>query len=596
MKETKMRLDQLRKAMKKNKIDMYLIPMSDFHSSEYVNDYFKEIEYLTGFTGTNATVVVTEKKSGLWTDGRYFIQAKRELKGSGTDLFEMGEEGVPTVEEFIRKNLKKGQNLAYDGRVFSLNQHKSYETIAKANSARVSISKNLLDSIWKERPELPKTQLWELKKKYAGVTYQEKVTSLRGEMKKLGAKAHLLTSLYDIAWLLNLRADDIASVPVFMSYFYLKEKSAVLYVAKEALNDKVNKYLADNKVKVRDYDDIYKDLKKETVASVLIDPDIVNIALIKSFPKKTVFIENANPTEMGRSVKNKIEIKNTKEAHIKDGVAVTKFIYWLKTHMGKEEITEMSASDVLLNFRKEQKNFLDVSFDTIAAYGPNAAMMHYTATEDNNAVLKPKSFLLVDSGGHYLEGTTDITRTIVVGKLTKEEKHAFTTVVRSNMRLQEAHFPVGCIGANLDILARGPVWDEGLDYRCGTGHGVGHILNVHEGPQSFRWRVPDKGKVWELRPGMITTDEPGLYVEDGYGIRIENELLCVEDQKTEYGQFLKFEQLTFAPIDIDAINPEELTHLERKALNDYHAAVYEKISPYLTEEEAKWLKTVTREI
>lgn len=594
MKETKMRLDQLRLVMKKNKVDMYLIPMSDFHSSEYVTDYFKEIEFLTGFTGTNATVVVTEKKSGLWTDGRYFIQAKRELKGSGTVLFEMGEEGVPTVEEFIRKNLKKGQNLAFDGRLFSLNQYKTYETIAKANAAKVSIGKNLMGFVWKERPALPKTQLWELKKKYAGVTYQEKVTSLRGEMKKLGAKAHLLTSLYDIAWLLNLRADDIASVPVFMSYFYVKEKSAVLYVAKEALNDKVNKYLADNKVKVREYDDIYKDLKKEEVASVLIDPEIVNVALIKSFPKKTALIEAANPTELSRSIKNKIEIKNTKEAHIKDGVAVTKFIYWLKTHIGKEEITEMSASDVLLNFRKEQENFLDVSFDTIAAYGPNAAMMHYTATEDNNAVLKEKSFLLVDSGGHYLEGTTDITRTIAVGKLTEEEKHAFTTVVRSNMRLQEAHFPVGCIGANLDILARGPVWDEGLDYRCGTGHGVGHILNVHEGPQSFRWRVPDKGKVWELRPGMITTDEPGLYVEDGYGIRIENELLCVLDKKTEYGQFLKFEQLTYAPIEREAINVEELTHLERKALNDYHAAVYEKISPYLNADEAKWLKEVTQ--
>lgn len=596
MKTTKTRLDNLRQIMKKNKVDMYLIPMSDFHSSEYVGDYFKEIEYVTGFTGTNATVVVTETKSGLWTDGRYFIQAKRELKGSGTTLYEMGEEGVPTVEEFIRKNLKKDQTLAYDGRVFSLNQHKTYETIAKANGAKISFKKNLLDKIWGDRPELPKTKLWELKKKYAGVTCEEKMKNLREEMKKQGAKAHLLTSLYDIAWLLNLRADDIASVPVFMSYFFLKEKSAVLYVALEAIDEKVAEYLKNNQIEVKEYNDIYKDLKNETVESVLIDPNIVNIALVKSFPKKTVFIEGANPTELGRSVKNKIEIKNTKEAHIKDGVAVTKFIYWLKHHIGKEEITEMYASDVLLNFRKQQEHFLDVSFDTIAAYGPNAAMMHYTATKDNNAVLKPKSFLLVDSGGHYLEGTTDITRTIALGKLTKEEKHAFTLVVRSNMRLQDAHFPVGCIGANLDILARGPVWDEGLDYRCGTGHGVGHILNVHEGPQSFRWRVPDKGKVWELRPGMITTDEPGLYVEDGYGIRIENELLCVTDQKTEYGQFLKFEQLTYAPIERDAINPEELTHLERKALNDYHAAVYEKISPYLTKEEAQWLKEVTAPI
>ena len=596
MKTTKQRLDHLRQVMKKNKVDVYVIPLSDFHSSEYVNDYFKEIEFLTGFSGSNATVVVTDKKSGLWTDGRYFIQAKREIKGSGTTLFEMGEEGVPTIEEFLRKNLKKGQVLGYDGRVFSLSQHRTFEAIAKEVGAKVSVKKNLVDYIWNERPCLPKTALWELKKKYAGVTYEEKVAELRKTMKKMGAKAHLLTSLYDIAWLLNLRADDVESVPVFMSYFYVKEKSAVLYVAPEAVDEKVAKYLSDNNIKVKEYDDIYKDLAKETVESVLLDPEIVNAALVTALPKKTKLIEDCNPTELARSIKNKIEIKNTREAHIKDGVAVTKFIYWLKQNIGKIEITEMSAAEKLLEFRREQEHFLDVSFETISAYGPNAAMMHYTATEDNNAVLKPKSFLLVDSGGHYLEGTTDITRTISLGKLTKEEKHAFTLVVRSNMRLQEARFLDGCIGANLDILARGPVWDEGLDYRCGTGHGVGHILNVHEGPQNFRWKVADRSKTWKLRPGMITTDEPGLYVEDGYGIRIENELLCVYDKKTEYGQFLKFDQLTFAPIEVDAINVEELTHLERKALNDYHAAVYEKISPYLTKDEAAWLKTVTKAI
>lgn len=592
--ETKKRLEALRAEMKKNKIDMYLIPMSDFHASEYVTDYFKETEFLSGFTGENATVVVTQTKSGLWTDGRFFIQAKRELKGSGTTLFEMGEEGVPTVFEYIKKNLKENQTLGYDGRVISLANHRKYEAIAKENKAKINVKKNLIDKIWKERPSLPKTSLWVLQKKYAGVTLEEKLTNLRKVMKEKGADAHLLTCLYDNAWLLNLRANDIASVPVFMSYVYVKQNKCVLYAFTEAIDKKVAKYLEDNKVVVKNYDEIYKDLAKETAKKVLIDPAIVNVALIKSFPAKTQFVEDYNPTEIARAIKNKTEIKNTKEAHIKDGVAVTKFIYWLKKNVGKKKITEMSASDVLLEYRKEQKNFLDVSFDTISAYGPNAAMMHYSATEEHNAEILNKSFLLVDSGGHYLEGTTDITRTIAVGPLTEEEKHAYTTVTRCNLRLQEAHFPKGCIGQNLDILARGPVWDEGLDYRCGTGHGVGHILSVHEGPQGFRWKVLDKSKVWELQPGMITTDEPGLYVEDGYGIRIENELLCVEDQKTEYGQFYKFEQLTFAPFEVEAINVDELTHLERKALNDYHAAVYEKISPYLTKEEAAWLKKVTK--
>ncbi len=593
---TSKRLENLRRVMKEKKVDYYMIPMSDFHSSEYVNDYFKEIAFLTGFTGTNATVVVSQKESALWTDGRYFNQAKRELLGSGTTLYEMGEEGVPTVEEYLKKNLKKGQTLAYDGRVFSLTQHKTYRKIAKKNKADIVIDYNLLDEVWEDRPALPKKKIWILKKKYAGVTYEKKVADIRKAMKKHKAQAHLLTSLYDIAWLLNLRGDDIACVPVFMAYFYLTKEDAVLYVAEKSLNGKVREYLEENDITVKEYDAIYEDLKEVDIASVLVDPDIVNVALLESLPSDVKVIKASNPSELMRSVKNETEIKNTKEAHIKDGVAVTKFIYWLKTHVGEEEITEMSAAQKLLEFRQEQEHFLDVSFDTISAYKGNAAMMHYEATEEHNAKIEPKGFLLVDSGGHYLEGTTDITRTIAVGKLSKEERKAFTLVVRSNMRLQEAHFPEGCVGVNLDILARGPVWDEGLDYRCGTGHGVGHILNVHEGPQRFHWRITDTFKPWALKPGMITTDEPGLYVEDGYGIRIENELLCVKDQKTEYGQFLKFQQLTFAPIEVEAILPEMLTQYERKALNDYHAAVYEKISPYLDKKEAAWLKQVTKPI
>jgi len=435
-----------------------------------------------------------------------------------------------------------------------------------------------------------------VKKPYAGVSAKSKIKQVFEVMKEKKADAFLLTSLYDIAWLLNLRGDDISSVPVFMSYFYLTFHDATLYVDKKSLNAEVKKHLEKNQITVKGYEDIYKDLKHVKEKNVLLDPAIVNAALISAFPKKVSFVEDANPTELMKAIKNEVEQENTRLAHIKDGVAVTKFIYWLKQNIGKTEITEVSAAEKLLEFREAQEHFIDVSFDTIAAYGPNAAMMHYEATPESYSVLEPKGFLLVDSGGHYLEGTTDITRTIVLGPLTEHEREAYTLTVRSHLRLLDAHFPDGATGQNLDILARGPMWDLGLDYRCGTGHGVGHILNVHEGPNSFRWRMTDRMRVWPLKPGMITTDEPGLYVEDELGVRIESELLCVEDQKTEYGQFYKFENLTFCPIDLDAIDVDKLTYLERKSLNDYHKAVYEKLAPLLTKEEAEWLKHETREV
>ena len=590
------RLKALRAEMSKKKIDIYMIMMSDFHASEYVGDYFKEIEFISGFTGTNATIVVTDKEAGLWTDGRHFIQARREMEGSGVVLFEMGTEGVPTVKEFVTSNLKKGQTLAYDGRLMPVATHREYLEVAEEVGASVVTKYNLIDKLWKERPALPCKPMWVLKKPYSGASAKSKIKQVFEVMREKKADAFLLTSLYDIAWLLNLRGDDISSVPVFMSYFYLTFDKAVLYVDKKSLNAEVKKHLEKNQITVKGYEDVYKDLKHVKERHVLMNPDIVNTALVAAFPKKVAFVEDVNPTELMKAIKNEVEQENTRQAHIKDCVAVTKFIYWLKHTIGKEEITEVSAAEKLLDFRKAQENFLDVSFDTIAAYGPNAAMMHYEATPEKYSVLEPHGFLLVDSGGHYLEGTTDITRTIVLGPLTEHEREAFTLTVRSHLRLLDAHFPDGATGQNLDILARGPMWDLGLDYRCGTGHGVGHILNVHEGPNSFRWRMTDRMRVWPLKPGMITTDEPGLYVEDELGVRIESELLVVEDQKTEYGQFYKFENLTFCPIDIDAIDVDKLTYLERKSLNDYHKAVYTKISPFLSKAEAEWLKEVTREI
>ena len=595
MSDTKKHLSLLREEMAKKKIDMYLMQMSDDHASEYVGDRFKEIAYLTGFTGENTWVCVTQKKSYLWADGRYFIQAKREIRGSGTSLFEMGEEGVPTVEEYIKKNLKSGQVMGFSGRQFSYDDYKKYKKLADEVGAKLSIRNNLMDRVWKNRPQLPKTAVWQLRDKYSGESFSDKRKRVLEKMKEAGADAHLLTSLYDIAWLTNLRADDIACVPVFMSFLYMTKKRTILFAATEAMDAKIKTYLKKNEIELLPYEDIYSEIKSFNPKKVLIDPAVVNATLATGFGSKTELVFADNPTELMRSIKNETEIKNTRIAHIRDGVAVTKFIYYIKKNIGKKPLSELDAADIILGFRREQEDFLGVSFDTIAGYGGNAAMMHYTATPESYADLEPHGFLLVDSGGHYLQGTTDITRTIALGPISAEQRHAYTTTVRANLRLATAHFPDGARGENLDILARGPFWDEGLDYRCGTGHGVGHISNVHEGPQSFRWKARDPKKLTAvLKPGMITTDEPGLYVEDGFGIRIENELLCVEAKKTEYGQYYKFEPITFAPFEVDAINVNELTQYERRALNEYHALVYEKLSPYLTSAEAKWLKKVTK--
>ena len=592
-------LDLLRKEMAKKGIDVYLVPMSDFHSSEYVGEYFKEIAYVSGFTGENSNLVVTQDEAALWADGRYFIQAEREIKGSGIVLMKMGVDGVPTVEEYLKKALsakKKGMVLGYDGRLISGHLHDTYKKIADECKAAIDMRYDLVDTIWKKRPKLSCEKVWVLHKNYAGESIKSKLKRLYEKVEAAGADAHLVTSLYDIAWLLNLRGDDIPNVPVFMSFLLMTGDGVTLYVQKNALDARVRAYLKRAEISVREYNDIYKDIKKVKSKKILIDNEVVNARLIDLIPSRTQIIYDADPSRLMKSVKNKTEIANTKEAHIVDGIAVTKFIYYIKSRIGHEELTELSVADVLESFRKQSDAFLDLSFDTISAYGPNAAMMHYSATEENYSKLEPHGFYLVDSGGHYLKGTTDITRTIALGELTDEEKRAYTLTLRAHLRLMAARFPEGATGQNLDVLSRGIMWDEALDYRCGTGHGVGHILNVHEGPNSFRWKMQDKVRVWPLEPGMITTDEPGLYEEDKYGIRLENELLCVKGPKSEYGQFLQFENLTFAPYDPEAIIPDMLTQYEKATLNEYNQAVYEKISPYLSEEEKKWLKTQTQQI
>ena len=578
-------------------MDAYMVPTADFHESEYVGDHFKCRQFLTGFTGSAGIAVVTMKEACLWVDGRYFVQAAVQLQGTSVKMMKMGQEGVPSVAGYLEAEVPENGCLGFDGRVVNALTGIDLEKRLKEKNARILCSDDLINEIWEDRPALSMEPTWALHEKYAGKTAEEKLKELRAEMKKEHTDMYVLTSLDDIAWLLNLRGGDIDHVPVFLSFVSIEKEQILLFVNPQILDKEVQDYLEKNHVTIRPYEDIYTYAQNLQKVKVLISAEETNYRIAECIREHAEVLEGENPSLMLKAVKNETELKNTREAHLKDAVAVTKFMYWLKTNIGKVEISEISASDYLEERRKEQEHYLDLSFDTISAYGPHGAMMHYSATKESNAVLKPEGFLLVDSGGHYLEGTTDITRTFALGALTDEEKQHFTAVCRSNMNLANAKFLYGCCGINLDILARGPLWDLGIDYRCGTGHGVGHILNVHEGPNGFRWKiVPERNDSGKLEEGMITTDEPGVYIEGKYGIRTENELICVKDEKNEYGQFMRFENITYVPIDLDAILPEEMSAKERRELNEYHQMVYEKVSPYLTDEEREWLKTYTRPI
>ena len=594
----KQRLCALREEMKQRNIDIYVVPTSDFHESEYVGEYFKARKYITGFTGSAGTAVITMTEAGLWTDGRYFIQAANQLEGSGITLYRMGEDGVPTVKEFIENQLKEGGCLSFDGRVINGKLGADFQKIVEKKKGSLHVSEDLVDIVWTDRPEFSKERSFVLDAKYAGKTAKEKLSEVRNVIKEKGATVHVITSLDDIAWLFNIRGNDIRSFPVVLSYAVITTNESFWFANKEVLNEEVIKHLNDNQITVKEYNEIYEylpTLSKNEV--VLMDKSCVNFRICHCLNKEIKVLDEKNPTMLMKAIKNSIEIENTKNAHIKDGVAFTKFMYWLKNNIGKETITEISASTYLENRRREQEGFIELSFDTISAYGANAAMMHYSATEESDAVLETDGFLLVDSGGHYYEGSTDITRTMALGTLTDKQKLHFTTVARSNLNLAAAHFLYGCSGLNLDILSRGPLWDMGIDYKCGTGHGIGYLLNVHEGPNGFRWKiVPERNDSSPLEEGMITTDEPGVYLEGEYGIRTENELVCLKGEKNEYGQFMYFENITYAPIDLDAIIPEEMTGREKKLLNDYHKNVFEKLSPYLTKDEVEWLKIYTRAI
>lgn len=591
------RIARLREEMKKRNISIYVIPTSDFHESEYVGEYFKARKFMTGFTGSAGTAVITMEEAGLWTDGRYFVQAAEQLKDSTVTLYKMGEPGVPTVDEYIMDTLKNGETLGFDGRVVNSQWGKKLEKIAEEKQANLYVDEDLVDFVWEDRPAMSCEPVMILKEEYSGKSTAEKIADVRKAMKEKQADIHLISSLYDIAWLLNVRGGDISHVPVVLSHLALMEDSCLWFLQEKALTPEITAYLKENGVEIRPYDSFYTYVKEISEdKTVLMDESILNYRICSSIPKNVKIVNEANPSELMRSMKNETEMKNTRNAHIKDGVAMCKFMYWLKKNVGTIPMTEISVSDYLAELRAQQEGFLDLSFDTISAYGAHGALCHYSATEESNAKIEPEGFLLVDSGGHYLDGTTDITRTFALGALTEEMKENFTRVCRGMLNLANAKFQYGCTGRNLDYLARSPLWEVNLDYNHGTGHGVGHILNVHEGPQGIRWRMIAGVVEQPLEEGMITSDEPGLYLEGKYGIRTENELLCLKGTKNEYGQFMYFENLTLVPIDLDAIVPEQMSDDEKRRLNAYHAEVFRVISPYLTEEEALWLKEYTREI
>lgn len=590
------RVAKLRALMAEKGMNAYVVPTADFHQSEYVGEHFKARKFISGFSGSYGTAVITMDDGGLWTDGRYFFQATNELEGSGIRLMKMFVGDTPSVTEFLADVVPEGGTVGFDGRVMSMGEGEEFEEALSPKNIKINYSEDLIDEIWEDRPPLSEKPAFFLEEKYSGESTASKLARVREKMKEAGADIHIIASLDDTCWLLNVRGDDIEFFPLLLSYSIVTMDSVELYVDERKLNDQILAEFAKNNVHIHPYNDIYEDVKKlDPSLTAMIDPMKMNYALFKNIPCKTV--EAANPEILMKAMKNPVELENIKEAHIKDGIAITKFMYWVKTRFDKEKITELSAADKLTSLRAAQDGYIRDSFEPLCAFADHAAMMHYSPSPESDVELKEGAFFLNDTGGGYYQGSTDITRTFVLGSVDQQMKKYFTAVVRAMMRLSRARFLYGCYGYNLDILARGPIWDLDLDFQCGTGHGVGYLGNVHEPPTGFRWYiVPSKNEHHQLEEGMVITDEPGIYEDGQFGIRIENEFIVRKGVQNKYGQFMYFETITFAPIDLDGIDPEEMSKDEREWLNNYHKDVYEKIGPHLTDEEREWLKEYTRAI
>ncbi len=591
------KLDRLRELMKEHGFAAYIIPTDDFHSSEYVGSYFKAREYMSGFSGSAGTLVVLQDKAALWTDGRYFLQAAEQLKDSTIELMRSGQPDVPKIEEYLHDNLLEKAVIGFDGRTVT---KRFIETIQETiNEKQVSFDgrKDLVDQIWTDRPPLSKEPVWELEVKYAGKSRAEKIQEVREKMQAEKADQLLVTALDEIAWLFNLRGGDVAYTPVFLSYLLLTKEQIMLFAHKKIFSEQLLEKLTLEGVTIKPYEEIEQAVSSMPAGTkVWLDSGTVNYRLTGSVPEKVEILDQESPIVLMKAVKTPAEMEHMRAAHVKDGVAVTRFIHWLKTGVGGGDVTEVSAAGKLEMFRAQMEGYLEPSFSSIIAYGSHGAIVHYAPTQESDVEMKAESFCLADVGGHYQEGTTDITRTIALGKLSEEEKLYYTTVLRGNLALSAAKFIEGVSGQNLDVLARGPLWEMGMDYNHGTGHGVGFILGVHEGPQRFHWRTASGTKSVPLEEGMIISDEPGLYLEGRFGIRLENLVLCRRGEKNAYGQFLHLEPLTMVPFDREAILPELMSKKELEWLNTYHRKVYNTLSPYLDEEEQGWLREMTARI
>ncbi|MBU5428045.1 aminopeptidase P family protein [Tissierella pigra] len=587
------RLKELRKLMSEKGINAYIVNTGDPHQSEYVADYYKGRIWISGFTGSAGTVVITQDEAILWTDGRYFIQAEKELEGSEYKLFKMRIPGYPTYSQWLNEKLKDGDTLGFDGEVFSQSSVESLEKEFEGKDIKFIDEYDLVGEIWEDRPSIPKGEAFIHEVKYTGKTGKEKIEEVRKEMEKQNIDYVLIGSLDDIAWIYNIRGKDVLNNPVVISYGIISKDEAYLFVDKEKINSEVKTFLGENNVQIAAYEEIIDYIKSlDKNSKIYLDKNRINRWIYKSIPSECTIESGIDITTKLKGIKNPTEIENQKNAYIKDGVALVKFLYWLDKNVGSTYITEYSAQEKLLEFRKEQEGFIEPSFGSISAYKANAAMMHYSADEDSSSEIKKEGLYLIDSGGQYFDGTTDITRTAVMGPITEEEKRDFTLTLKAHINLGNARFLYGATGHSLDVLSRYPLWQEGIDYKCGTGHGVGFLLNVHEGPHGFAM----VSNTVVLEKGMIITIEPGVYKEGSHGIRIENVVVVEEDIKTDSGQFMKFDTISFVPIDLEGIDVSLLSESERLWLNEYHKEVYNNLSSYLTEEEKAWLKEETKNI
>ena len=588
----KERIHALRMTFRPNNIKAFIIPSTDPHLSEYVAPYWMSREWISGFTGSAGTVVILMDKAGLWTDSRYFLQAEKELEGSGITLYKEMLPETPSITKFLCQNLKPGESVSIDGKMFSVQQVEQMKEDLAPYQLQVNLFGDPLKNIWKDRPSMPDAPAFIYDVKYAGKSCGEKVAAIRTELKKKGIFALFLSSLDEIAWTLNLRGSDVHCNPVIVSYLLVTQDEVVYFISPEKITQEVNEYLQEQQVSLRKYDEAESFLNSFAGENILIDPKKTNYAIYSAINPACKIIRGESPVTLLKAIRNEQEIAGIHHAMQRDGVALVKFLKWLEASVLSGKETELSVDRKLHEFRAAQPLYMGESFDTIAGYKEHGAIVHYSATEESDVTLQPKGFLLLDSGAQYLDGTTDITRTIALGELTEEEKTDYTLILKGHIALAMAKFPAGTRGAQLDVLARMPIWSHGMNFLHGTGHGVGHFLSVHEGPQSIRMNE----NPIVLQPGMVTSNEPGVYKAGSHGIRTENLTLVCKDKEGMFGEYFKFETITLCPICKKGIIKEMLTAEEVKWFNDYHQTVYKKLSPSLNEEEKKWLLEATKAI